>query len=199
MGKRDPRVDAYIARSAGFAQPILNHLRALVHRGCPEVEETLKWGMPSFTYQGILCGIAAFKNYCTLGFWKHSLLESGGKAQKDAMGQFGRITTLSDLPNDKVLIKLVKEAMALNEAGVKAARKPKPKKPELKAPDYLIKALRRKKNALAEFERFSASGKREYIEWLLDAKTEETRDRRLATAVEWISEGKGRNWKYERK
>lgn len=202
MGTRDPRVDAYIARSADFAKPILTHLREVVHAACPDVEETIKWSFPNFTYKGMLCSMASFKQHCSFGFWKGALVVgtpgSDGDGER-AMGQFGRITALSDLPSKKVLTGYIKEAMRLNEAGVKSPTRSKPKakaKKELPVPDDLTKALGKNKKALATFENFSPSHRREYIEWITEAKAEDTRNRRLATAVEWMAEGKPRNWKY---
>ena len=181
MGKKDPRVDAYIAKSAEFAQPILNHLRELVHRGCPEVEETLKWSMPSFVYKGLLCGMAAFKRHATFGFWKHELVV-GKTGEKEGMGQFGRITSLKDLPTKKVFLGYIRKAAALNEAGIKAPAHTRVKpgeKRELTVPDYLVAALKKNKRAQANFENFSYSHKKEYVEWLRGAKREDTRQKRL--------------------
>src|ERR1041384_2838617 len=160
MATKDPRIDAYIAKSADFAKPILTRLRKLVHDACPDVEETLKWSMPSFMHKGILCGMAAFKCHCTFGFWKHSLIFANDKAVKrladEAMGQFGRITALSDLPRDEVLIDYIKEAVRLNDEGIKPPAKPKSKvKKELVVPDYFMAALKRNKKAMAAFESFS--------------------------------------------
>lgn len=201
MGKKDPRFDAYIAKSANFSKPILNHIRKLVHATCPDVEETLKWGHPSFMYKGILCGMAAFKQHCTFGFWKGALIvgDNKGKTQ-EAMGQFGRITNVSQLPKDKILIQYIKEAVKLNDTGVKLPAKPKSKeRKELIIPDYFMTSLKRNKKAFATFENFSYSNKKEYVEWITEAKTDETRARRLETSLEWMSEGKARNWKYIRK
>jgi uncharacterized protein YdeI (YjbR/CyaY-like superfamily) len=200
MGKKDPRIDAYIARSAGFAQPILIHLRELVHRGCPEVEETLKWSMPSFVYKGMLCGMAAFKQHATFGFWKHKLVV-GKTGEKEGMGQFGRITSVKDLPAQKVLLGYIRKAVALNEAGIKAPKPTRAKpgeKRELAVPDYLVAALKKNKRAQANFESFSYSHKKEYVEWLTGAKREDTRQKRLKTALAWIAKGKSQNWKYMR-
>jgi uncharacterized protein YdeI (YjbR/CyaY-like superfamily) len=199
MGTRDARIDQYIARSADFARPILTHLREVVHAACPEVEETIKWGLPYFTYHGMLCGMASFKQHCALTFWKGSLIvgTAGDGAGAEGMGQFGRITALSDLPPKKVLAGYIKAAMQLNEAGVKSPTRSKAKKRAAPSvPDYLAAALRKNRKAAATFEQFTPSQKREYIEWLTEAKGEATRARRLATAVEWMAEGKQRNWKY---
>ena len=199
MGTKDPRVDAYIDKAADFAKPILIHLRKLIHAGCPEVEETIKWGSPFFLYHGMLCGMAAFRAHCTFGFWKHGLmttLKSKDKSEQ-AMGNFGRVTSREDFPSDKALLQQIKEAARLNSDGVKAPKsKPKAKKP-LKIPPYFLVALRKNKPALATFDNFSPSHKREYIEWITEAKTEETRQRRISTALEWLTEGKSRNWKYK--
>jgi uncharacterized protein YdeI (YjbR/CyaY-like superfamily) len=201
MGTTDPRVDAYIEKSADFARPILKRLRKLIHAACEDVEETMKWSFPHFMYGGgILCSMAAFKEHASFGFWKSSLMKSLGTSKKSdqAMGQYGRITSLADLPDDQVILKQVKEAAHLNEQGVKAPRdKSKPKKP-LKIPRYLGLALKRNAKALATFESFSPSHQREYIEWITEAKTEATRQKRVDTALEWLAEGKSRNWKYER-
>jgi len=205
MGTRDPRIDAYIARSAEFAKPILSHLREVVHGACPEVEETMKWSMPHFMYQGMLCGMASFKQHCTFGFWKGSLIvKEGGAPAEQAMGQFGRITALSDLPPKRVLAGYVKEAMRLNEEGVKVPRRPAAAKTKraatttLAVPDDLAAALKKNRKAAATFDGFSPSHRREYVEWITDAKRDETRARRIGTAVEWLAEGKSRNWKYAR-
>jgi uncharacterized protein YdeI (YjbR/CyaY-like superfamily) len=198
MSKKNPRIDAYIAKSAEFARPILKHLRVLVHQGCPEVEETLKWSMPSFVYKGLLCGMAAFKQHATFGFWKHELVV-GKTADQEGMGQFGRITSLKDLPSDRILLGYIRRAVELNDAGIKAPSRKRAKpgeKRELAVPDYLITALKKNKQALKNFEEFSYSHKKEYVEWLIGAKREETRQKRLSTALVWIAQGKSQNWKY---
>ncbi len=200
MGQRDPRVDAYIAKSAAFAQPILTHLRELVHAGCAEVEEAIKWSMPSFLYRGkILCGMAAFKQHCAFGFWKGRELGYAESREGEAMGQLGRITTLKDLPKKKELLALIKRAIQDSDIRATAPKVATPKKaakPAPKTPDDLAAALRKNKKALAVYETFSPSAKREYVDWLTEAKREETRAKRLAQAVEWIAEGKQRNWRY---
>jgi uncharacterized protein YdeI (YjbR/CyaY-like superfamily) len=205
MGKKDPRIDAYIAKAQPFAQPVLKHLRKLVHTACPEVEETIKWGMPFFDYKGSFCNMASFKQHCTFGFWKPKLLKDPenylgeNKAHGgEAMGNLGRITGLKDLPPDKVILDFIKQAKKLNDEGVKIA-KPKTEKKELVIPAELTNALKKNKKAEKVFDDFSYSHKKEYAEWITEAKTEETRNKRLATAIEWISEGKPRNWKYMRK
>jgi uncharacterized protein YdeI (YjbR/CyaY-like superfamily) len=205
----DPRIDAYIAKSADFARPILTHLRNIVHEGCPSVQENIKWGMPSFEYKGLLCGIAAFKQHCTFGFWKHDLVvpkpESPGKParvdgdNKEGMGQFGCIRTLADLPPRRTLLAYVRKATELNDEGIKVPRKPKPPRKPLPTPRDFAAALKKAPGAAGHFANFSNSHRREYIEWILEARTDATRQRRIATAVEWIAEGKSRNWKYERR
>lgn len=200
MPTTDPRIDEYIERSADFAKPILTHIRKLVHKGCPEITETLKWSMPAFEYKGIVCGMAAFKEHCTFGFWKHSLLDYDGfSTEKTAMGSFGRIASRKDLPADKVIVDLVKQAAALNEQGVKVEKKKSNgDRKELIVPEILTAALKKNKVARETFENFPYSCKKEYIEWITEAKTEPTRDKRLATTIEWLAEGKRRNWKYEK-
>ena len=198
MGQRDARVDAYIESAAPFAQPILTHLREVVHMACPDVEETLKWRSPSFEYKGMLCGMAAFKQHCVFGFWKHELVTGKSDLADEAMGSFGRITAVKDLPARKVLTGYVKKAMELNDEGIKAPRnKTVPKRP-LKVPEDLAAALKKNAKARATFEGFSPSHKREYVEWIVEAKREETRKRRLATAVQWMAEGKTQSWRYQR-
>jgi hypothetical protein len=195
MGTRDVRVDAYIAKSAEFARPILEHIREVVHAACPDVVETMKWSFPHFDYKGMMCAMSAFKEHCAFGFWKGSLLVPNSGGEEKAMGQFGRIVKLSDLPSKKVLAGYIKQAMKLNDEGVKSPSRMKPKapKPELAVPDELTSALAANHAARATFEKFSPSHKREYVEWITEAKA--TRARRLQTALEWMAEGKPRNWK----
>jgi uncharacterized protein YdeI (YjbR/CyaY-like superfamily) len=202
MGKKDPRVDAYIAKAAPFARPILNQLRKLVHTGCPTVEEDIKWGAPFFMYRGVLCSMAAFKQHCTFGFWKGTLMKglTSRGTSMDAMGQLGRIESLADLPSDEFLIAQVREAMRLNETRAKAPTKHKPKaKTPLVVPKYFQAALKKNRKAAATFASFTPSHKREYVEWITEAKTDATRQKRLAMAIQWLAEGKSRNWKYARK
>lgn len=204
MGKKEPKVDAYIAKSADFAKPILNHFRALIHKTCPDAVEVIKWGFPHFDYaNGPMVHMASFKQHCAIGFWKASLMKNGKelveKAKtEEAMGHLGKISSLKNLPKDTVLVKYIKEAMRLNEEGVKlVSKKPNAEaKKNLQVPDYFMKALRKNKKALKTFEEFSYSNKKEYVTWITEAKTEDTRNKRLADAVEWMSEGKIRNWKY---
>lgn len=199
MGVRDPRIDSYISSAAPFAQPILAHLRDVVHDACPDVEETLKWSMPHFLHEGILCSMAAFKQHCVFGFHKGALIVRDDGKSLEAMGQFGRITTISDLPPRRTLTRYVREAVRLNEEGVKVpGRRSSDSKPEPAVPEDLAAALEKSGAALATFEGFSPSHRREYIEWVTEAKREDTRKRRIATAIEWLSEGKPRNWKYVR-
>jgi uncharacterized protein YdeI (YjbR/CyaY-like superfamily) len=199
MGTRDPRIDQYIGKAPEFARPILTHLREVVHEACPEVEETMKWSSPHFTWRGMLCHMAAFKQHCAFGFWKGALVVGDGSAAPEAMGQFGRLTSVADLPADDVLAGYVREAMRLNEEGVKAPARPKPaEKKELEVPADLTAALQANPAALAHFEGFSPSKRKEYVEWITEAKSDATRSKRLGTAVEWIAEGKARHWKYEK-
>lgn len=197
MAKKDPRIDAYIAKSAPFAQPILKQIRAVVHEACPEVEEGLKWSMPHFGYRGMLCGMAAFKAHATFGFWKSRLILPAGKqTNEEAMGQFGRLTSVEDLPPRKVLVGYVKQAMKLNEEGTTIAKPRKPPKPPPKTPADLAAALKKSAKARKTWEGFAPSHKREYVDWITEAKTAETRQRRLDQTIEWVAEGKQRNWKY---
>lgn len=195
---RDPRIDAYIERAAPFAQPILAHVRELVHEACPDVEETIKWGMPTFVHTGgILCGMAAFKQHASFGFWKHALVVGEGEP-RDGMGSYGKLASLKDLPPKKTLLAHVRKAMTLNEDGVKPRSRKAAPKPPPETPADLAAALGKNRAAKATFDAFPPSCKRDYIEWIVEAKREETRAKRLAQAVEWMAEGKRRNWKYER-
>jgi uncharacterized protein YdeI (YjbR/CyaY-like superfamily) len=199
---RDPRIDAYIDDAAPFAQPILKHLRALVHQGCPEVTETIKWGMPNFEHAGrILCSMAAFKAHCSFGFWHQEMekvLGADGLKAETAMGSLGRITALEDLPDDKKLIRYIETAAKLNEAGVPARPRAAAKGPakELPVPGDLAAALKKNKVAAKTFADFRPSHRKEYIEWITEAKRPETREARVSTTLEWLSEGKSRHWKY---
>lgn len=201
MPTLDPRVDAYIDRSADFAKPILQHIRKLVHTACPDVTETMKWSFPHFDYKGqMMCSMAAFKQHCAFGFWKQSLLEDAAfPAEKTAMGSFGRLTSVKDLPNNKTMKKLITDAMKLNDAGVKVKRSFVSKdKKELVVPEVLLEALAKHDAAAETFNKFPPGCRREYVDWINEAKTDATRDKRLATTLEWLAEGKRRNWKYER-
>lgn len=196
----DSPIDAYIDKSNDFAKPILNHIRKLVHKACPEVEETIKWGFPHFGYMGMLCYMAAFKQHCTFGFWKGELLKDEHNVLTElgesAMGHFGKIKNLKDLPDDKILLAYVKEAVRLNEEGVKIPPEKSSKIIYSQVPSDLKKALSKNKLAAETFKAFSNSNKKDYLVWLEEAKTEGTRTKRLLQAIEWMAEGKVRNWKY---
>lgn len=196
---RDPRIDAYIEKSAPFAQPILKHLSECVHAACPDATETIKWGMPYFQYRGaMLGGMAAFKAHCSFGFWHHgmaAILREAGIRGDGAAGSFGPITALRDLPPRKQLMRYIKEAAKLAESGEPARARTVAAKP-LRVPPDLAAALKKNTEAAKTFEAFSPSHRKEYIAWITEAKREETRARRLATAIEWLAEGKSRNWKY---
>lgn len=195
--KTDPRIDAYIDRQADFAKPILAHLRAAVHAACPDCEEAMKWSSPAFLYKGqMLASMAAFKAHAAFNFWKGALVTGETDGMTSAMGQFGRLTSIADLPDDATLAALVRKAMSLTDEGVKTSRT-KHAKPPVEAPDDLLAALRGNAAAKAVFDAFPESAKRDYVEWITEAKREETRAKRLAQTVEWLAEGKRRNWKYE--
>jgi uncharacterized protein YdeI (YjbR/CyaY-like superfamily) len=201
-GPPRPRIDAYIAKQKDFAIPILEHIRDVVHAACPEVEEGLKWSSPHFSYRGqMMCGMAAFKEHAILGFWKGPLIEGIGPDSArggTAGGNMGRLTSIKDLPSKKQLTTFVRAAMKLNEDGVVVSRPKKGPKPEAKVPTELAAALSKSRKAKAAFEKFPPSHRREYVEWIAEAKRDETKAKRVAQAVEWIAEGKGRNWKYEK-
>jgi uncharacterized protein YdeI (YjbR/CyaY-like superfamily) len=204
MPAKDPRVDLYISKSADFARPILIHLRELIHLACPDVEEKIKWSFASFDYKGPMCTMAAFKHHCAFGFWKASLMKdktlTKNAESESAMGHYGKITSLKDLPSDKEIIAHIKEAMMINERGIKLpSKKVTKEKKEIVVPDYFLKQLKKNKKAFTTFQDFSPSHKREYVEWITEAKTEETKNRRMETAIELLSQGKPRNWKYVKK
>jgi uncharacterized protein YdeI (YjbR/CyaY-like superfamily) len=197
-GARDPRIDAYIKRAAPFARPILTHLREVVHAACPEVEETIKWGMPMFTHHGILCFMAAFKQHAGFGFWKGSKVVDDREEQAGtAMGQFGRLTEVEQLPSRRSLEAYVRKAMRLNEAGDTGTPKPR-KQPKAapRTPAALSAALARNAKARTTWQGFSPGHRRAYVEWIAEAKRLETRARRIATSIEWLAAGKPHNWKY---
>ena len=203
MPTHDPRVDEYISKSADFAKPVLTYLRDVVHKACPDVNETIKWNFPNFEYAGgILCSMAAFKQHCVFGFWLASLMTDPNKlltiGEKTAMGHLGQIKSIADLPPEKVLVKYIKEAMLLNEKGAKISKKKVTEIKEVEVPPYFLDALRQNKTAYSTFEKFSPSHKKEYLEWITEAKSEATRNKRIATALEWLEEGKPRLWKYSK-
>ena len=200
------KVDAYIATSAAFAQPVLNHLRGLVHKACPDAVEEMKWSRPFFLHGGvILCNISAFKEHCSLRFWGAEMgkvLRQEGVLQEGGMGSLGRVTSVKDLPADKAMLGYIRQAAKFIDAGLGdnritvARRVVKAPKTAVETPAEFAAALKKNKAAGKVFGAFSPSCKREYVEWIVDAKREETRERRIAQAVEWIAEGKQRNWKY---
>ena len=194
---RDPRIDAYIAKAQPFARPILEHVRDRVHSVLPAVEEAIKWSMPAYTLGGkIVLITAAFKAHLALNFWRGQELR-GEAANANAMGQFGKIKSLADLPPDKELDHLIREAAELARkapAPRKAKHAPRPA-PELH-PDFAA-ALAKAPKAKAALDGFPASARRDYFEWIAEAKQDATRHKRIATAIEWLNEGKRRHWKYE--
>lgn len=195
MASHDPRVDAYIKKSADFAQPILEHIRAIVHAACPEVEETIKWGFPHFDYNGaMMCSMAAFKQHCSFGFWQRK--DVVGAQAEEGMGQFGKITTIKDLPGKRELTSYIRKAMALNDAGIKKQRPVSAPKPPPKLPADFAALLKKHAAARKTYEGFSPSAQREYVDWITEAKTDATRQKRMDTALEWLADGKQRNWKY---
>jgi len=194
MTKTNPRVDAYIKKAQPFAQPILKHLRKIVYTGCPQCEESIKWQMPFFDYKGPVCFMAAFKQHAVFGFWKGKLLF--GKEHKGAMGHFGRLTSIKDLRSEKELIGYVRKAVELNKRGTKQTRSKSNAKRRLTVPADLKSALLNNVKARKTFEEFSYSHKKEYVQWITDAKRDETRQKRLKTAIKWLAQGKPQNWRY---
>lgn len=205
MAKKDKRIDAYIKNAEPFAQPILTHLRELVHKACPEVEETMKWSFPHFDYKGMMCSMASFKKHAVFGFWKAALMKDAeiliATAKNEvAMGHLGRITSIKELPSDKVMLAYIKEAAKLNDNEVKLPSKNKAtEKKEIEIPKDLMMAFRKNKDAKKTYDEFSYSNKKEYVEWIMGAKTEATREKRLVEAINLMAEGKVKNWKYLKK
>jgi uncharacterized protein YdeI (YjbR/CyaY-like superfamily) len=202
MPDMDARVDAYIEKAAPFAKPILVKIRKLIFQACPEASETIKWSFPNYEVHGsMLCSMAAFKEHCAMGFWKASILKDPDGilklADKHSMGHLDKLVSAKDLPSDKILLAYLKEAALLNKNKVKLARPKAPPKKELPIPELLVAALKKNKKAAQVFEAFSPSQKREYIEWINEAKTEQTTEKRIQTTVEWSAEGKSRHWKYK--
>ena len=203
MSTHNKDIDKYIAKAADFAKPILEHIRELIHTACPHAEEKIKWGMPFFDYKNeMMCHMASFKKHAVIGFWKAGLMKDPVLAatakEETAMGHFGQLKSIKDLPSDKKIMAYIKEAMKLNDDGIRMIKKPgSTEKKELIIPDYFIKALAKNKKTKEIFNDFSYSHKKEYVEWVTEAKTETTREKRLASAVEMIGEGKSRHWKYK--
>jgi uncharacterized protein YdeI (YjbR/CyaY-like superfamily) len=202
--KTNPKVDAYLAKVKPFALPIMEHLRDLVHKGCPEVEETIKWSRPFFVYKGAILGnMSAFNEHCSFGFWGQEIgavLQEAGVLGDEGMGSLGRITSLKDLPSDRKMVGWIRQAAGFVDRGEYTSpisARPKVVKSAVEASPEFSAALKKNKQAAAHFAAFSASCKREYLEWIAEAKRPETRDKRISTAVEWIAEGKQRNWKYQ--
>ncbi len=198
MPKKNPKVDTYISKAKPFAKPILKRLRTIIHKGCPKITEDIKWGAPFYLYQDrVLCATMAFKAHCALVFWKSPLIrQKGGEKAVDDLKHFRRITGIEELPSERELLAYIKLAMHFNEPGTKLPPREKRSTP-VKVPKELSRALHANPKAEANFDAFSPSRKKDYIFWITGAKTEETRERRLETAIDWISEGKSRNWKYE--
>ncbi|MDB5112447.1 MAG: hypothetical protein JWR67_3561 [Mucilaginibacter sp.] len=202
MEQYDNRIDAYIAKSADFAKPILEHIRKVVHEASPLITENIKWGMPFFEYKGTVCQMAAFKQHCAFGFWKASRLNDPdhllNPGEEASAGSFGRINSIADLPDSNILKGFVLQGIQLNESGVKNDKpKPQAEKKELIVPEYFIYVLNENPKAKEVFDKFSYSNKKDYVEWIIDAKSETTRQKRIETAIEWLTEGKSRMWKYQ--
>jgi uncharacterized protein YdeI (YjbR/CyaY-like superfamily) len=200
MGSRDKRIDAYIAKSGDFAKPILTELREIIHATCPEVQETIKWGAPFYDYHGTMCMTPAFKQHCKLGFWNSRLVYDEATRKAGIHEKLDHIESVKELPSKKVIAGFIKKAMKLNEEGVKSPTRAKgaAPKPEIPMPKEFKTALGKNKKAKTVYEEFPPSHRREYLQWITEAKTDATRDRRIEQAVEWIAEGKQRNWKYQR-
>lgn len=201
MPQFDDRVDTYIAKAAPFAQPILTHIRTLAHQASPLINETIKWGFPHFVHKGTICSMASFKAHCTFGFWRSALMPDPYQLfneKESAMGSVGRITSLKDLPEDKIMIEYILEALKIDEAELKVKKAAPTPKAAIAMPEDFEQALAQNPKAKQYFEGFSPSHRREYLEWITEAKTAPTRSKRIDTALEWLNEGKARNWKYQK-
>jgi len=201
MPNYNPAVDTYIAKAQPFAQPILEHIRSLVHTTCIDVEEKIKWGMPFFDYKGkMMCHIAAFKQHCAFGFYNAAYMNEPmlvrNAASESAMGHLGKITSLKDLPKDKVLIGFIKKAMQITDDNAAIKKKSAPKAAAYIVPAYIIEIIKKNKQAFATWQTFAPSHKKEYATWIDEAKTTTTKEKRIAQSLEWMEEGKHRNWKY---
>lgn len=203
MAKKDPRIDEYIKNAKPFAQPILKHLRKLIHEIVPEVEETVKWGMPAFEYKGPIFSMASFKEHCAFAFWKSPLMKDAelfrNNKGEGGMGDLGKVKSVEDLPGDKLMKQYLLEAKRINDQGIKLEKKKPRSSEEPEIHPEFEKQLKKNKGAFSFFKSSSPSCRKEYINWINEAKRDETRNTRIATAVEWLSEGKGKNWKYEKK
>lgn len=203
MGKKDPRITDYIKNAKAFAQPVLTHLRNLVHEVVPEIEEKVKWGMPAFDYKGTMCSMASFKEHCSFSFWKGSLMKDAelfkSNHREGGMGDLGKIKSMADLPNDKLMKKYLLEARKLNDMNLKVSRKQQSATEEPAMHPEFEKQLKKNKAAFEFFKSAAPSCRKEYNNWINEAKRDNTRDTRIATAINWLEEGKGRNWKYEMK
>lgn len=202
MKRESAEVTAYIEKAAPFAQPILKRVRKAFLKAHPEIAETIKWGFPHFEYKGIVGSMAAFKQHVSWGFWKAKLMDDPqgilAPVGETSMGG-SKVMKLADLPSEAVLVDYVRRAVQLNEEGVKVERRAPAPKGALEVPDDLAAALKKNRAAAKTFEGFATSQKREYVDWITEAKQDATRKKRLETAVEWMSEGKARHWKYMKK
>jgi hypothetical protein len=199
MATKDPRVDSYIEESAEFARPILKHLRKVIHQGCPAAAETIRWGCPFFEYHGLLCGFASFKAHCSLFFWRDidvSRWLAKTNVAGAGMGQFGKMTSMADVPKDSVLLACVRAAVEQRDAPASQTKRARQPAKELPVPPDLKKALAANAKAAATFRNFAPSHRRAYLDWISEAKQPATRERRLHTTIEWLTEGKPQNWKY---
>lgn len=199
----NPAIDEYINKSEDFARPILNHLREIIHQACPEVSEVIKWSFPNFEYRGqILCSMASFKKHCSFGFWLGAEMEDPdnilNKVGNTSMGNFGKITSISSLPKDILIIKYIHEAMKLSENGVKKKTSSTTDKKSLIIPEYIIEFIEKHPKAKDVFNNFSYSCKKEYVQWIEEAKQESTKLKRLEKAIIMMEEGKEFNWQYKK-
>ena len=205
---RSNEIDSYIEKAADFAKPILMKIREIIHKACPEVTESIKWSFPNFEYKGhIICSMSAHKKHCSFGFWRGNDMEDPDKilqqTGKTAMGHLGQLKSIDDLPKDEIITRYLLQAIELSQktkskSNSNAEVKVKKSIAAPEVPDYFMELLKQSPGAKLNFEKFSNSCKKEYVEWISDAKTEKTRLKRLSEAMEMIKEGKNRNWKYQK-
>ena len=201
MNKQQCPIQSYIDKAEPFARPILTHLRKLAHLACPEIEEGIKWGCPHFSYKGIVCTMTSFQKHCTFGFWKGALMKDPHHLLKNteshSMGRFEQLRSLADLPSDEIIIAYIQEAVHLNKLGKKVEKVREKEVVSPPLPDDFAAALEENSLALETFHKFPPGKQNEYIAWIVEAKRDSTRAKRLTTAIQWLTEGKGLHWKYE--
>jgi hypothetical protein len=201
------QVTAYAAAMPAYAQPIFAHLRALIHTTCPDTDEAIKWSIPHFERDGdYLCIFAASPGHASFTFYKQQLMSDPrlrDNLNLPAIKRFmGRLTSLSDLPDDATLAAMLQEAADLNARGVRLPDRAPKTPPVIDMPSAVATAvataLAANPAAQAVWDAKSAAWRKDYLVWITAAKTDPTRDARIAEALDWIADGKARFWKYQK-